>query len=151
MQITPLSTALVNINRYGDYTPGLSTAVALTDLFLKCAVRPFMSQAAVQNSHYFTYLDTKSIARCIVLLVPVIGNIFIACMDFYTLCQRERIISSIKLLTATLTPEKTLTLYHEACRYGSAEGHYKIAMALITGQGIKKDCKLGTATICCSD
>src|SRR5580693_3993217 len=82
MQTTTCSNALVKIDNFSSYVPVLSTVVNLVDLFQKCAVIPRMKKEDVLHSHYYTHLDQKSFARCIALLVPILGNIIIAIYDF---------------------------------------------------------------------
>jgi Domain of unknown function (DUF4116) len=65
-----------------DYIPAVSTLSNLTDLFQKCVVLPFVSTQSITNSHYYTHLKNKSILRCIILLIPVVGNIIVGIYDF---------------------------------------------------------------------
>ena len=61
-----------------DYTPFVSTATSLINLFLKYVVLPFMNQQHIAKNHYYTHIQQKSTLRSIVLLVPIIGNIAVA-------------------------------------------------------------------------
>lgn len=81
MTIHPISRFLVSTDKVCDYLPVLSTATNIMNLFLKCVVLPLKSQASIQSSHYFTHLSQKSFTRCIVLLLPLIGQIAIALYD----------------------------------------------------------------------
>jgi|GEM_PF-2893599 len=69
-------------DRFSDYVPILSTVTNLIDLFQKCVVIPLMNQQSVSSSHYYTYLNQKSFLRCVLLLVPVLGNIACGIYDF---------------------------------------------------------------------
>ncbi|MBS4168302.1 HEAT repeat domain-containing protein [Parachlamydia sp. AcF125] len=73
---------LVKADQVSDYIPGLSTIANLIDLFHKCAVLPAKQKANISNSHYYTYLQQKGFSRCVVLLIPVIGNVSVAIYDF---------------------------------------------------------------------
>ncbi|MBS4168594.1 HEAT repeat domain-containing protein [Parachlamydia sp. AcF125] len=73
---------LLKADRVSDYIPGISTITSLIDLFQKCVVLPFKQKANISKNHYYTYLKQKSFSRCVVLLLPVIGNILIAIYDF---------------------------------------------------------------------
>ncbi|MBS4168595.1 HEAT repeat domain-containing protein [Parachlamydia sp. AcF125] len=73
---------LSKADRVSDYIPGVSTVTNLIDLFQKCAVLPFKQKANISKSHYYSYLKQKSFSRCVVLLLPVIGNILVAIYDF---------------------------------------------------------------------
>src|SRR5579864_2135951 len=82
MQITSCSNLLVTADNICSYVPLLSTVTNLVDIFQKCVVLPRMNQENIWNSYYYTHLDQKSFARCITLLVPILGNIIIAIYDF---------------------------------------------------------------------
>ncbi|MBS4168373.1 HEAT repeat domain-containing protein [Parachlamydia sp. AcF125] len=72
---------LLKADQISDYIPGLSTITNSIDLFQKYVVFPSKQKASISNSHYYTYLQQKSFSRCIVLLIPVIGNIIIGIYD----------------------------------------------------------------------
>lgn len=81
---------LVQADDICDAIPVVSTLSNLIGLFQKFVVIPLMSRSAVHNSHYYTYLNDKKIFRCIILLVPVIGNILVVLTDWsnpYQKCQ----------------------------------------------------------------
>ncbi|MBS4168592.1 HEAT repeat domain-containing protein [Parachlamydia sp. AcF125] len=73
---------LLKADRVSDYIPAISTITNLIDLFQKCVVLPFKQKINVSKSHYYAYLKQKSFSRCVVLLLPVIGNILVAIYDF---------------------------------------------------------------------
>ena len=65
---------LIKIDQYADYVPFVSTATNLVDLFQKCVLIPRMKPEEIEQSRYYTYLQDKSVMRCITLLVPLFGN-----------------------------------------------------------------------------
>ncbi|MBS4168597.1 NACHT domain-containing protein [Parachlamydia sp. AcF125] len=73
---------LLKADRVSDYIPAISTITNLIDLFQKCVMLSFKQKASISKSHYYTYLKQKNFSRCIVLLLPVIGNILVAIYDF---------------------------------------------------------------------
>jgi hypothetical protein len=81
MQVTPLSKLLVNIDNIADYIPLASTVTNLVDLFQKCVLL-FVKDEAIRKSHYFSHINDKRVLRCVVLLVPVVGNIIVGCLDW---------------------------------------------------------------------
>lgn len=81
--------ALVRLDVMLDYVPVASTVTNLVDLFQKVLVLPFMDKDYVDSSHYFTHLNEKSFARCVLLLVPVIGNLMVMIYDLSTLKVRS--------------------------------------------------------------
>lgn len=72
---------LSNMDSVLDYVPVISTITNLCDLFLKYLILPRMDSEKIENNHYYTYLDLKKPSRCILLLIPVIGNIIVALVD----------------------------------------------------------------------
>ncbi|MBS4168463.1 HEAT repeat domain-containing protein [Parachlamydia sp. AcF125] len=73
---------LLKADQVSDYIPGISTITNSVNLFQKFVVLPSKQKANVSKSHYYAYLQQKSFARCVVLLIPVIGNIIIGIYDF---------------------------------------------------------------------
>ena len=91
-----------------DKVPVLSTLSNLFDLFQKCIV----SQAIVKKSHYYTHLNKKSFFRCVVLLVPIFGNIAVISYDLEHQRQKEKRnrISRINRLMSEITLSFEITL-----------------------------------------
>lgn len=81
MSISNQYNALVTVNNFCDYVPVLSTASNLVDLFQKYIVFPFVDTNTLQQSRYYTHVMEKSSLRCILLLFPVIGNVFVFLWD----------------------------------------------------------------------
>lgn len=98
MQATICSNLLVTADRYSSYIPLASTVTNLVDIFLKYVVIPRMQEKEVWNSHYYMHLDQKSFARCITLLVPILGNIIIATYDFVhrQWDDKEQVLATVK-------------------------------------------------------
>ncbi|MBS4168460.1 ankyrin repeat domain-containing protein [Parachlamydia sp. AcF125] len=72
---------LVKADQVSDYIPGISTITNLIDLFQKCVLFTSKQKVNISKSHYYTYLQQKSFARCGALLIPVLGNIIVAVYD----------------------------------------------------------------------
>ncbi|MBF8262750.1 MAG: Uncharacterized protein HW387_415 [Parachlamydiales bacterium] len=73
--------SLKDVDRMLDYIPILSTATNLVFLFQKCVVIPLMTENAILKSRYYSHINQKSFVRCIVLLIPVLGNIVVGIID----------------------------------------------------------------------
>ncbi|MBS4167636.1 ankyrin repeat domain-containing protein [Parachlamydia sp. AcF125] len=73
---------LLKADRIADYVPALSTITNSVNLFQKCVLLPMKQKANVSKNHYYAYLQQKSFSRCVVLLIPVLGNIIIGIYDF---------------------------------------------------------------------
>jgi hypothetical protein len=84
LNITPVSQFCVTVDRYADYIPIVGTMTSLIHLFLQYVVAPNLTPTDLAQSHYFTYLGTKSLTRCLTSLVlPILGNIIIGFCDLY--------------------------------------------------------------------
>ncbi len=79
---TDVANVLAQADRVCDYVPFISTISNLIDLFEKAVILPKLEPAALSN-HYWRQLNEKSVSRCWILLVPVIGNVFMALKDFF--------------------------------------------------------------------
>jgi hypothetical protein len=75
------ATWLVTADKICDYIPVVSTATNLINLYQKCVSIPELPERTITESHYFTHLQQKDFERCIILLVPIIGNILIGFLD----------------------------------------------------------------------
>jgi len=73
--------SFVKVDAVCDYIPGISTLTNLMDLFQKCALSLPFAKEITGDSHYYKHLEEKSFLRCLVLLIPVIGNIFVIADD----------------------------------------------------------------------
>lgn len=72
MEITRL---LIAADRVMDFVPVLSTVTNLVNLFIKAVVLPLCSKETISKNHYFTYLNDKDSLTCIILSIPIFGNI----------------------------------------------------------------------------
>ncbi len=71
----------VKIDNYCDYIPLVSTFKNIYNIYQKNVVIPSMTKPDLWKDRYYTHLDQKSYDRCIILLIPVLGNIIIAIYD----------------------------------------------------------------------
>lgn len=69
----------IKIDRECDNIPFVSTVTNIVDLCLKIFLF-FIPKESVTNWFYM-YLNDKSFMRCIILLIPVIGNVIIGIYD----------------------------------------------------------------------
>ncbi|MBS4168596.1 HEAT repeat domain-containing protein [Parachlamydia sp. AcF125] len=102
---------LLKTNRVSDYIPGISTITNLIDLFQKCMVLSGKQKANISKNHYYTHLQQKSFSRCIVLLIPVIGNILVAIYDF---AKGKPNYADVTLVAAQPVPLATLKPFESA-------------------------------------
>lgn len=71
----------IKADKLFDRIPVLSTVGNLVNLFQKCVVIPRMDKVEIDKSEYYRYLNEKSIVRCTLLLLPVLGNVIVAIYD----------------------------------------------------------------------
>ena len=72
---------LVIADRVCDYIPVVSSLTNLIDIFQKCVILSFKNQITIENNHYYEHLKNKSYIRCIILLIPILGNIIVFILD----------------------------------------------------------------------
>ena len=75
-----IGTVFVRLDQLSDYVPFVSTASNTINLFQKSVYR-FLPEKTQQNP-YWTHIHNKEMFRCCILLVPILGNIYIAKIDF---------------------------------------------------------------------
>lgn len=79
-------------DKVSDYIPVLSTFSNLVDLLQKVVLRS-KPPAEIEKNRYYRQIKDKSVLRCLVLLIPVFGNISVALWDSG---RRDRIINWYK-------------------------------------------------------
>lgn len=74
-----ISTTFAELDRVCDYIPFVSTISNVVDLFQKyvCKCLPNVSK-----NRYWAHIKQKDLFRCVILLLPVLGNIYILVSDF---------------------------------------------------------------------
>ncbi len=78
MRIT--ATRLAEIDSICDYIPFLCPLTNLVDLFAKCVYK-CLPESTTKN-RYWTHIHEKSLFRCLILLIPVIGWICVLIHDY---------------------------------------------------------------------
>ena len=68
---------LISLDTYTSYIPGLSTITNLVDLALKAIFRG----KPTPEFSYRRYIQSKSVADCALLMIPVIGNILVPALN----------------------------------------------------------------------
>lgn len=77
----------ISIDKTADYIPIVSTLTNLVDLFQKCVVDLCTNSETTRKSPYYTHIRDKQALRCVILLIPVIGNILIGIYDVVHQCK----------------------------------------------------------------
>lgn len=82
MRSEGVSSFLVKADKICDYCPVLSSCSNLVDLCYKSFVFSSLNKTQIQQDRYYQHLDQKSVFRCLILMVPILGNVLIALCDF---------------------------------------------------------------------
>ena len=82
-----IATTFAEVDRVCDYILFVSTISNIVDLFQKCVYKCLPENIA--KNRYWTHIKCKDISRCLILLVPLLGNIYIAISD-YSDYQRDK-------------------------------------------------------------
>lgn len=88
MKINSFSKLLITLDKYSERIPVLSSGTNAVNIVLKIFIdctRTFLNTKllkAINENRYFRHLQNKEYKRCFMLLVPVLGNIVIAILDF---------------------------------------------------------------------
>lgn len=67
----------IGFDYLADYTPVLSTATNLVDLFQQA----FPEEGVASTDTYSGYLKNKHVVRCVVGLIPFVGNLALIIYD----------------------------------------------------------------------
>ncbi|MGL5263329.1 MAG: ankyrin repeat domain-containing protein [Candidatus Rhabdochlamydia sp.] len=75
-----IAITFTEVDRVCDYIPFVSTASNIVDLFQKCVYKCLPENIA--KNRYWSHINWKDVSRCLILLVPILGNIYIAISDY---------------------------------------------------------------------
>lgn len=76
-----VATILAEVDRVCDYFPFVSTVSNIVDLFQKYVYKCLPENIA--KNRYWTHIKWKEISRCIILLIPILGNFYIIINDYF--------------------------------------------------------------------
>ncbi|KIC77239.1 hypothetical protein DB41_CO00080 [Neochlamydia sp. TUME1] len=96
MLVNSLSKACLSIDRGADYIPIVSTVTNLVDIFQKVVVLPFKQKENISKNVYYTHLDQKSFRRCLTLLIPVLGNVFVGIYDVVRNKKKKALLANVQ-------------------------------------------------------
>lgn len=85
-----MSKFLVKADKALDFVPILSTLTNTIDIFQKCAVFPLCKKQCIEKNRYFTHLKNKKLFKCVLLLIPIFGNIVIGIITVNKKVQKSR-------------------------------------------------------------
>ncbi len=88
------SIPIIEINRVCDYIPIVSTlsniSFILQGLFLKCILDKCIG---CPKNRYWSFIRERPLFRCVILLIPILGNIYIFSRDYSQYKQRKAFIA----------------------------------------------------------
>lgn len=76
-----MATTFAEVDAICDYIPFVSTVSNIVDLFQKCVYKCLPENIA--KNRYWTHIKWKEISRCIILLIPILGNLYIIIDDYF--------------------------------------------------------------------
>jgi len=138
INITPFSSKVIKLDAYLDYVPFVSSATNLAKLFFHVVepyTRSFLKESKINSNHYFNYLHTSDVKRSVILLVPFIGNVYIAMSDY----QSALIVDSLEEIASQMdktTEDLNLVLLEAAC-HGSLKSLYRLGLRYLVANKIE--------------
>jgi len=81
------SRMLTHIDMFFDYVPFISTVTNIVNIFQKFLIIPFIDKDYLKESHYFFHIQNKGLFRCVLLIVPILGNLIVIGVD--SVCNRR--------------------------------------------------------------
>lgn len=84
-----MSTGFIQFDRAATYIPGVSTIVNLPEVIYKAFITNELSKEASPSDSIRGYLAEKSLIRCIVSLIPILGNLALIAFDLLELVKNR--------------------------------------------------------------
>lgn len=102
-----MNTSFIKFDKAASYIPGVSTVVNLPEIIYKLFTMNELDEKNLQTDSVKSYLSEKSLIRCIVLLIPILGNLAILASDLIELGRnRENNAPTTATLEPVVPPEK---------------------------------------------
>lgn len=100
---------LAMYDKWFDYTPVVSTFANLYHIYFKI-ISSNSTENKIKENHYYNHIKNKSFFRCIILTIPVIGNIVIGIYDEIKKRNKKEMNNHKELGYKDLTFEAALAL-----------------------------------------
>lgn len=133
MSSHPISLAFINIDKFCDIVPLLSTVSNSVDIALKIILSVVSLKIEITN-HYFKYIHKKSLFKCCTLLVPFAGQVIML-----VIVLRARYFYSQAVKKEQTEPERAFKLYQQAANSGNIAATYKVGKCYQNGIGTQTD------------
>lgn len=85
-----MNNSFIQMDRAASYIPGVSTIVNLPEIIYKIFIINELDQKTLESDSIKSYLSGKSLVRCIILLVPFLGNLAIIASDLVELARSHK-------------------------------------------------------------
>lgn len=82
-----MNTSFIQFDKAASYIPGVSTVVNLPEIIYKTFIINGLDQESFKFDPVNVYLSQKSLLRCVVLLIPILGNLAILASDLIELAR----------------------------------------------------------------
>lgn len=97
----------ISFDKAASYIPGVSTVVNIPEIAYKLFITNKLDNKSFESDSINAYLADKSLIRCIVLLIPVLGNLAVLASDLIDLSRNSAQNSSTSpLLSDTYVVEE---------------------------------------------
>ena len=77
----------IKFDKVASYVPGLSTVVNIPEIIYKLFITNNLDKKSFESDSINAYIADKSLIRCIVLLIPVLGNLAVLASDLIDLSR----------------------------------------------------------------
>lgn len=84
-----MNTSFIQFDKTASYIPGVSTIVNLPEIIYKLFTMNQLDEKSLQSDSVKSYLSEKSLIRCIILLIPILGNLAILASDLIELVRNR--------------------------------------------------------------
>lgn len=85
-----MNTSFIQFDKTASYIPGVSTIVNLPEIMYKLFTMNQLDEKSLQSDSVKSYLSEKSFIRCIILLIPILGNLAILASDLIELVRNRQ-------------------------------------------------------------
>lgn len=134
---------MVDFDYYSKYIPILSTVLNLVHLFQKAFQIPSLTETELSKNRYFRHINQKSVFRCLVLLIPFIGNIAVVIHDYHQKKEAGRLYCLAENYWNGKGDQKdtieACKFYRRASVLGHAKATSKLAENYTIGDGVPRD------------
>lgn len=84
-----MNVSFIKFDKAASYVPGLSTLINIPEIAYKSFIINKLDSKSLESNSISAYLAEKSLMRCILLLIPVLGNLAVLASDLIDFSKRS--------------------------------------------------------------